>query len=151
MSQVYIPAELRRRVTEEGRSRCGYCLTSQAIVAVPMHIEHIVPLAVGGQTVPENLWLACPLCNGYKGVQTHAVDPETSERVPLFHPRAQRWDEHFAWSEDGTEIIGQTSVGRATVQALRLNNAYSVPSRRVWVAAGWHPPDPAGEIKRLQQ
>ncbi len=150
MSQVYISAELRRRVTEEGRSRCGYCLTSQAIVAVPMHIEHIVPLAVGGQTVPENLWLACPLCNGYKGVQTHAVDPETGERVPLFHPRAQRWDEHFAWSEDGTEIIGQTSVGRATVQALRLNNAYSVPSRRVWVAAGWHPPDPTGEIARLQ-
>ena len=90
MSQVYIPAELRRRVTEEGRSRCGYCLTSQTIVAVPMHIEHIVPLAAGGQTVPENLWLACPLCNRYKGVQTHAVDPETGERVPLFHPRAQR-------------------------------------------------------------
>ena len=42
MSQVYIPAELRRRVTEEGRSRCGYCLTSQTIVTVPMHIEHIV-------------------------------------------------------------------------------------------------------------
>jgi len=140
MSQVYIPAELRRRVTEEGRSRCGYCLTSQTIVAVPMHIEHIVPLAAGGQTVPDNLWLACPLCNGYKGAQTQAVDPETGERVPLFHPRTQRWDEHFAWSEDGTEIIGRTTVGRATVKALRLNNEYSVPSRRVWVAAGWHPP-----------
>lgn len=140
MSQVYIPAELRRRVTEEGRARCGYCLAAQTIVAVPMHIEHIVPLAAGGQTVPENLWLACPLCNGYKGAQTQAVDPETGERVPLFHPRTQRWDEHFAWSEDGTEIIGRTTVGRATVKALRLNNEYSVPSRRVWVAAGWHPP-----------
>ena len=140
MSQVYIPAELRRRVTEEGRARCGYCLTSQAVVAVPMHIEHIIPLAAAGQTVPENLWLACPLCNGYKGVQTHAVDPETGERVPLFNPRTQQWNEHFTWSEDGTEILGQTSIGRATVKALRMNNEYSVPSRRVWVAAGWHPP-----------
>jgi hypothetical protein len=140
MSQVYIPAELRRRVTEDGHARCGYCLTSQTIVAVPMHLEHIIPLAAGGQTILENLWLACPLCNGYKGAQTHAVDPATGDRIPLFHPRAQRWEEHFVWSEDGTEIIGQTPVGRATVHALRLNNAYSVPSRRVWVAAGWHPP-----------
>jgi 5-methylcytosine-specific restriction endonuclease McrA len=84
MSQAYISAELRRRVVEEARSRCGYCLTSQTIVAVPMHIEHITPLAAGGRTVVENLWLACPLCNGYKGVQTHASDPETGEQVPLF-------------------------------------------------------------------
>lgn len=141
MSQAYIPAELRRRITEEGRSRCGYCLASQIIVAVPMHIEHIVPLAAGGQTVLENLWLACPLCNGYKGTRTHGVDPETGEQVSLFHPRLQSWEEHFRWSTDGTEIIGQTAIGRATVKALRLNNEYSVPSRRVWVAAGWHPPD----------
>lgn len=140
MSQVYIPAEIRRRVAEEARYRCGYCLTSQTIVAIPMHIEHIIPLAVGGSTVIENLWLACPLCNGYKGSQTHAVDPETNERVALFNPRNQNWYEHFTWSNDGTEIIGRTMVGKATVVALRLNNEYVVPSRRVWVAAGWHPP-----------
>jgi hypothetical protein len=48
--------------------------------------------------------------------------------------------DHFAWGPDGTEIIGQTPVGRATVVTLRLNNECVVPSRRVWVAAGWHPP-----------
>ena len=31
-----------------------------------MHIEHIIPLVEGGQSTVENLWLACPLCNGYK-------------------------------------------------------------------------------------
>lgn len=61
MSQEYIPIEIRRRVTTQARSRCGYCLTQQAIVAVPMHFEHLIPLAAGGQTVEENLWLACPL------------------------------------------------------------------------------------------
>lgn len=141
MSQTYIPAELRRKVAEEARYRCGYCLTTQAIIAIPMHIEHITPLAAGGSTVAENLWLACPLCNGYKGTQTHSIDPETQERVALFNPRTQDWYEHFAWSKDGAEIVGRTAVGRATIIALRLNNEYVVPSRRVWVAAGWHPPE----------
>ena len=140
MSQVYIPADLRRHIMEAARYRCGYCLTSQTIVAIPMHIEHITPLAAGRETVVENLWLACPLCNGYKGTQTQASDPKRGKLVFLFNPRTQIWTEHFAWSDDGTEIIGQTAVGRATVEALRLNNEYVVPSRRIWVAAGWHPP-----------
>lgn len=140
MSQVYIPAEMRRRVAEDARYRCGYCLTLQAIIGMPLHVEHIIPLTVGGLTIIENLWLACPLCNGYKGTQIYAIDPETGEQAPLFNPRAHNWGEHFAWGADGTEIIGQTPVGRATVVALRLNNEYVVPSRRVWVAAGWHPP-----------
>jgi len=140
MTHAYIPADLRRHIAEEARYRCGYCLTSQTIVAMPLHLEHLIPLAAGGETMADNLWLACPLCNGYKGTQTHAVDPETGEGVSLFNPRTQHWHEHFAWSADGTMIIGQTPVGRATVVALRLNNEYVVPSRRVWVAAGWHPP-----------
>jgi 5-methylcytosine-specific restriction endonuclease McrA len=65
MSQVYIPAEMRRRVAEDARHRCGYCLTLQAIIGMPLHVEHIIPLAVDGLTIIENLWLACPLCNGY--------------------------------------------------------------------------------------
>jgi len=105
-----------------------------------MHLEHIIPEAAGDGSTEENLWLACPLCNGYKGVQTHAVDPLTGVRMPLFNPRIQDWHEHFSWSADGTEIIGKTPVGRATVLALHLNNPYVVPSRKIWVVAGWHPP-----------
>jgi hypothetical protein len=58
----------------------------------------------------------------------------------LFNPRLQRWTPHFTWSEDGTKVIGRTACGRATVGALRLNNAIAVMVRREWVAAGWHPP-----------
>lgn len=140
MSKTFIPAELRQRVVTTARRRCGYCLTSQTVVGFPMHIEHIIPEALGGSSAEENLWLACPLCNGYKGVQTHATDPLTGAQVLLFNPRMGNWHEHFAWSADGTLIIGKTPVGRATVVALRLNNEYVVPSRRVWAAAGWHPP-----------
>lgn len=102
-----------------------------------MHVEHIVPVAAGGTSTEENLWLACLLCNGYKGSQ---VDPVTKERVPLFNPRRQRWHEHFQWSTDGIEIVGQTAIERATVVALKLNNEYLTRARRRWVMAGWHPP-----------
>ena len=59
----------------------------------------------------------------------------------LFNPRTQMWTEHFAWSPDGTLIIGLTPLGRATVVALRLNNEFIVVARRFWVEAGWWPPN----------
>jgi len=105
-----------------------------------LEIEHIVPQALGGTDHEENLWLACRLCNGYKGIQTAALDPITGLIVALFNPREQQWSEHFVWNDDGTQIIGVTPCGRATVIALRLNNVIAVMVRRSWVAAGWHPP-----------
>ena len=105
-----------------------------------MHVEHIIPLAAGGTSDEDNLWLACSVCNNYKGTQTHALDPETEEQVPLFNPRTQPWTEHFAWSDDGIETIGLTSTGRATVEALKLNQPFMRRARRRWVIANWHPP-----------
>ncbi|HNU05097.1 MAG TPA: HNH endonuclease [Anaerolineae bacterium] len=137
---TYIPRAVRRRVSALAEHRCGYCQTSQRISGAPMHIEHIVPLALGGTSDDTNLWLACAWCNSFKGTKISGVDPVTGDEVPLFNPRTQRWSEHFRWSDDGSEIVGMTAVGRATVKTLRLNNEYLVASRRQWVAAGWHPP-----------
>lgn len=64
----------------------------------------------------------------------------TSTMVPLFNPRTQIWNEHFLWSPDGILIIGLTPIGRATVEALQLNNEVAVEVRRNWVLAGWHHP-----------
>jgi hypothetical protein len=64
----------------------------------------------------------------------------TGESVLLFHPRRQQWSEHFYWSEDGSEIIGLTPVGRATVAALNMNHPDIVEARRRWAKVGWHPP-----------
>jgi len=136
----HIPASLRRRVAETARHRCGYCLTSQRISGNQMQIEHIIPRARGGNSDEVNLWLACAWCNSYKGTSTHAADPLSGNQVPLFNPRTQIWAEHFRWSDDSTEIIGQTPTGRATVITLRMNNEFVVPARRQWVIAGWHPP-----------
>lgn len=140
MSKTYIPKDLRARVAEQARYRCGYCLTQEMVVGVPMDVDHIIPEVLNGPTEEENLWLACSLCNSHKGDRVTAVDPATSEVVRLFDPRRQRWGEHFAWADGGALIVGLTAVGRATVVALNMNRAPLVRSRRLWMSAGWHPP-----------
>lgn len=87
-----------------------------------------------------NLCLACAWCNSFKSDKIRGIDPVTSVEVPLFHPREQIWHEHFEWSSDGVFVIGRTSIGRATVDVLKMNNEYIVPARRRWISVGWHPP-----------
>lgn len=141
MSRAYIAAELRRQVRTDASACCGYCHSPEAFLGMPLDIEHIVPEALGGPTIRDNLCLACTRCNDFKGDRIEAVDPVAGQRVPLFNPRLQRWIEHFAWSSGGTSIEGQTPTGRATVEALRLNNDFIVVARQFWVEAGRWPPE----------
>ena len=140
MSAPDIPHALRQRVREVARDRCGYCLSSQHYVMAKLEIEHIIPRALGGTDEESNLWLSCGLCNRYKGTRMTGIDPLDQGQVELFNPRIQVWSEHFRWSSDGTRILGLTAVGRATIDALRLNNELAIEVRRNWVLAGWHPP-----------
>lgn len=132
--------ELRARVRASAGNRCGYCRSPQHLVLGPLEIEHLTPTARGGSDDETNLWLACRMCNNFKIVQTHALDPVSGRRRRLFNPRTQRWARHFRWTEDGTQVRGRTAMGRATVIALQLNNVIAVTVRQAWVAAGWHPP-----------
>jgi hypothetical protein len=141
MTPAYIPVELRRQVRADAHGRCGYCHTPEALIGMPLEFEHLHPEAHGGPTTRENLWLACTRCNDFKGDRIAAMDPQTGETAPLFNPRTQRWMQHFAWSPEGTLIMGLTPIGRATVDALRLNNEFIVVARKFWVEAGWWPPD----------
>lgn len=140
MSRSYIGKALRDQVTRDARHRCGYCLTSARITGTPMEIDHLIPESLGGQTIRENLWLACSMCNDHKGNRIAARDPSTGEVVRLFDPRRQVWHDHFRWSSAGDTMIGKTLTGAATIAALRLNRAELVEARRGWVIAGWHPP-----------
>jgi HNH endonuclease len=136
----YIPDVVRNRVSEAFGNRCSYCLAAQRYVLSKLEIEHIIPVTLGGASDEWNLCLACRLCNLYKSNQTEAVDPVTNSTIALFNPRTQVWGDHFRWGQDGAIIIGLTPTGRATVEALRLNNEIAVEVRRNWVLVGWHPP-----------
>jgi hypothetical protein len=141
MSSGHINKRLRERIRKQAGDQCGYCHSKQAYILGPLEVDHIIPVAAGGTNEESNLWLACRLRNSYKSVQVDGVDPLTAERVKLFNPRRQQWSEHFAWSEDGSQIVGLTSCGRVTIIALQLNNVLAVLVRQAWIRAGWHPPD----------
>jgi hypothetical protein len=134
------PAALRRGVWDRARGCCEYCRSQERFAMQTFSVEHIEPRSREGDTASDNLALACQGCNNHKYAKTEAVDPATGAVVPLFHPRRDRWREHFVWDEGCTLILGLTPVGRATVEALHLNRAGLVNLRRVLFAAGEHPP-----------
>ena len=107
---------------------------------IVFQFDHYIPISSGGTNEEDNFWLVCGNCNSTKSDKTEAFDPVTEATVPIFNPRTQKWNEHFEWSEDGTEIIGKTAIGGGTVVTLKLNDERVVAVRREWVSAGWHPP-----------
>jgi hypothetical protein len=119
---------------------CEYCRSPMRYSPDPFAVEHIVPRVAGGGNEPSNLALSCQGCNNLKFVSIEAVDPVTGVMVPLFHPRQQRWSQHFLWSQDTTVVVGRTPIGRATVERLRLNREGVVNLRRVLATIGQHPP-----------
>ena len=135
-----IPKRLSRRVRERAHHRCEYCQTSEWLSGQRHPIDHILPRALGGDTTFDNLCLACAACNGSKLDHTDALDPESREHVALYNPRTQPWQSHFAWSDDGTHVIGLTPCGRATIFALKLNRPLALAARALWVSVKRHPP-----------
>ena len=114
---------LRAFVEARAQDRCEYCRRYMEVIGdIFFEIEHIMPSSRGGSTVADNLALSCRRCNSLKGAATEAVDPETGQRVRLFHPRLDQWSEHFQRSDDLLQILGISSIGRATVARLQFNH-----------------------------
>lgn len=127
-------------VEQRARGRCEYCHSPAKYSTHTFSLDHIIPRSQGGATALDNLALACQGCNNHKYNKTQSSDPFTKQRVELFHPRKQRWQDHFAWDERFERILGLTASGRATVEALQLNRAELVNLRQLLYAAGEHPP-----------
>lgn len=120
MSVTRVPAPLRDSVRSGADGRCEYCLVHEDDLFEPHEPDHIIAEQHGGKTTAENLAFACWDCNRRKGPNIASVDPESGEVVRLFHPRLQKWSEHFRL--DGFRIIPLTPIGRATISLLRLNS-----------------------------
>jgi hypothetical protein len=105
---------------------------------IEFEIDHIISLKHGGKTDANNLALACFYCNSFKGPNIAGLDSLTGEVVRLFHPRKDKWDEHFVW--DGAMLDGQTAIGRVTVDVLGINDVEFIAVREALIAAGEFPP-----------
>lgn len=134
----YIPAELRRLVIQRAAGRCEYCGLSQEGQEATFHIDHVIPVTVGGQTVAGNLASACVSCSLRKAARQTAIDPQSGKEVALYNPRRDTWREHFRWED--VYLVGLTATGRATIEALDMNRVLILAIREEEAALGRHPP-----------
>jgi hypothetical protein len=119
---------LDAKVVARASERCEYCLLSQSGQEAQFHIDHVIPVAANGVTTYENLAVACVSCSLRKGARRLVPDPISGEMVPVFNPRTEKWQDHFEMRE--SQILGRTSMGRATVAALAMNRPVAVAIRR---------------------
>jgi hypothetical protein len=135
-----IPTLLERALRKESATPCcAYCHSPEYLLGITLEVDHIMPQSLGGLTELANLCLACRSCNGYKSDKTRGRDPNTGRNVKLFHPRRQSWAHHFCWSNSGTQIIGLTATGRATIAALQMNHELIANLRGLWAVLQLHP------------
>ncbi len=132
-------AEILRQVSERAEGRCEYCRMHDALQGATFHVEHIVPRSLGGKSRLENLAWACPRCNLCKSNRVEAEDPQCGQLVRIFHPRKDRWSDHFRW--EGYTIVPLTPIGRATVAAMDFNNPRKIRIRQVEESFDLFPPD----------
>lgn len=124
----------REQVWERAQGCCEYCQLPQAATVTPHEVDHIRSQKHHGPSALGNLALACFYCNSYKGSNVAGYDPVTDRLQPLFDPRQHVWSEHFAWH--GAELVGQTPIGRTTIEVLRINLPERVEHRRRLIEAG---------------
>ena len=122
--------QIRRRAGDV----CEYCRFPQSRFRARFVIDHIIAKQHGGKSAADNLALCCPRCNRYKGPNIAGLDPLTGQLTRLFHPRQDKWPEHFSWR--GVHLVGTTSVGRTTVMVLNLNHPSNLAVREQLVVEG---------------
>lgn len=124
-------------MAERADYRCEYCLLHEEDSYSPHQIDHIIGRKHGGLSEPGNLAYACLRCNVWKGSDVGSRDPESGAFVGLFHPRHQRWDDHFVLRGVIIELL--TAEGRATARLLKLNLDRRVVERQLLAAVGRYP------------
>jgi hypothetical protein len=132
-----VSARLRRLVIQRANHLCEYCLIHQEDAHFSFHVDHIISRKQRGPTTSANLALACLRCNVAKGTDPGAMIGRPRRLVRLFHPRMERWSEHFRFA--AARIIPLTEVGEATVQLLNLNAGDRLLLRRTLIKCGRYP------------
>lgn len=115
----------------------------QSLQGATFHVEHVIPRVRGGSSELDNLALACPSCNLHKADRVSSALDQDSAAIALFHPRTNRWSDHFEW--DDYQIVGKTEIGVLTIRLLDLNHERRIKIRQAEQMFGLFPPEPHGD------
>lgn len=140
MSREHITKKDKKFIAKRANYLCEYCRILFAYAMQSFVNEHIISIKQGGLTELSNLAFACGGCNSHKSDKIEGLDPNSGNLVSLFHPRKEKWSEHFSWSEDKIKIIGLTPTGRATIETLKMNRQGLLNLRTLLLKNNEHPP-----------
>ncbi len=123
-------ARLRYEILRRDGYRCRYC-GKTADDGAKLHIDHVIPTALGGLDEPGNLVAACADCNNGKA-STNADDPIVAD----VQDDALRWAEAIK-----TAALDQTIEKDLELFVIEEFDAswsrWKVGSEIVWRAPGW--------------
>ncbi len=86
-------AELRGIILDSG-GRCAWC--GKSIVGQEFEVDHIIPLAMGGAHIPDNLAACCPNCNRSKSDKHPATfAQEIYNQIKELTPLLERVFRHY--------------------------------------------------------
>jgi len=126
-------------IAQRANHRCEYCQAPELIFNFPFEVEHIIPLSRQGENDEANLALACRSCNLRKGIRISGIVPGFNTEVSFFHPRHDKWSEHFQVDTQSGKIMGITSSGKVTIKYLEMNSGSQVAARQLWIRLGLFP------------
>ena len=140
--------ELRESIAVRDNYTCQSC-GKQMFDGVGLHIDHIIPIAKGGKSIPSNLQVLCSKCNGKKSSKT--VDENsyennyahTTESISSSYAGGKHWsDHHYSIEENNynndyidslrkieNQIIEAYQNNDIDTAALLLNNAENLSRR----------------------
>lgn len=118
---------LRLDMYNKQNELCAFCRIHIPYACVPMHREHIVYKNKHPQWtfLPENICVACPSCNGFKGTTEVLVNPQTKiypkdgNGFNIIHPLYDRFSDHIELL-GGVLYRGKTDKGIFTIDTCHL-------------------------------
>ena len=131
----YISESLRKQVENRADNLCEYCLIPIEETYFGGEIDHIVGIKHDGETVLENLALACQPCNRSKGSDLGSNSVAAKILTRFYNPRIDVWADHFQVNEDA-EIIPLTEIGEVTVRIFKFNEFERVLERQGLIELG---------------
>ena len=108
-------------------------------MSVTFPLDHIHLKSLGGSRTLDNLALACPWCNGFKGDSVSDRDEVSGRKTRLFNPRIDVWKDHFRWSRNRLRILAKSDIGRATIHRLQMNVRDAQLCRSFLITLNVHP------------
>ncbi len=125
-----VPASLRKATAQRAVNRCEFWRLPAGDSYYGIHVDHVISLKHGGETILNNLAYCCPDCNRNKGSDLGTFLNSESELIRFFNPRQDEWNHHFDMDESGM-IYHKTIVGAATINIFLFNHPDRIIERKL--------------------